>query len=73
MFEFIISAVSSLLTASVAGIFAWAFSINADVRVTESHVADLLTLINSRFDAQDDRLKRIERHVLNGTYRDDDH
>lgn len=37
--------------------------------VAEQAFVDLKELINQRFDAQDQRLERIERKVLNGDYR----
>lgn len=68
MLEVVFGAALSVIGAALIGMFAWAVQINADVRVNESRLEDLLTLINSRFEDISDRLKRIERHVLNGSY-----
>jgi hypothetical protein len=72
MLELAVGAALTALGTAVIGMFIWAVQINADVQVTDQRIEDLLVLINSRFTDISDRLKRIERHVLNGSYHQDD-
>ena len=48
---------------TIVGIFGWTIQIGNRVSVTEIKQEDLVTLINTRFDAVDNRLDRIEERL----------
>ena len=57
--------VSNFLSICVVAIIAWAFKIESKVNVLAQQHDDLKELINTRFDASDSRMERIEKG-LNG-------
>lgn len=72
-----------VLGATVLGIFGWALNLNSRVGTNEIELKGLRDIgdtkllgfrevVITRFDDIDDRLKRIERHVLNGSYHNGD-
>ena len=58
-----------ILSAAFFGVFGWAFSLSNRVTKLETQYEGLETLLNTRFDAIDGRLDRIERS-MNGHLRD---
>lgn len=72
--------VTGTLGAAILGIFGWAFTLNSRMSVQETETANLKEtngakldslkeLFETKFDDMDTRLERIERHVLNGSYK----
>lgn len=54
---------------SVCGVLVWALRLEGRVNLADQKYVDLLRLIDSKFDAVNDRLDRIDRSV-NGSRKD---
>lgn len=53
----------ALLGPAIVGLFGWVYTVGNRVTKVETEIIGLQTLINTRFDATDDRLDRIEDKV----------
>lgn len=61
-----LEAITGFIGTACLGSFAWVFQLGNRVTKVETKVEDLPTLINSQFEALDQRLERIER-AMNGS------
>lgn len=57
-----------LLGTALLGVLGWAFQLQNRVTIIETQQDNLVTLINTRFDAVENRLERIEEKIWSGKY-----
>lgn len=61
-----------ILGAATIGALGWVNHLGNRTSILETRQEDLLLLIETKLNNIDDRLRRIERKVLNGSYREED-
>lgn len=74
-----ITALIGAITTVVVALAGWGVRLESKTNVNKQQHDDLLKLIDARFetafvrfDTLDGRIERLERHVLNGHYREDE-